>query len=1769
MLLSNKMPSPAKWMKARQQKSKASASDIQQDAEGMAGIGHSSSGQESTGYQQSLGADRRNAFENAKNSSKNNQEFFSAREAPSNSGNNQSVNQKNLRRPEEYSIKLTSSKLQSKHNVFHGKRSDEYMAVVKLLDDYHLIRLTPGKKERQKRELENILSKLIDACKVYIQKKDQHSSTRATIESLLHEAIQARDSIAGESVTQASENAKKSSKSDQDVFSEGPGSSLLEKINETREDYSLPRLDVNSYLYPATGDPPSNSGNNQSVHQKKSQTRPEEYSIKLTSSKLQSKHNFFNRKRSDEYRTIVKLLDDYHQFELAPGKRERQKRELENILSKLIDACKVYIQKKDQHSSTRATIESLLHEAIQARDSIAGERDSYLCSDTEENSSSNSKSNQAAAPNGTTVESTAFASLPKKGHWLPGSEGCFYSLAQNGRLFRYNPTIDEVIETNLSDVDHIKLGADKSLYAWHKNAIIELTQDGSVSKKVIATENVGDFAISSNKSHLFILNKNGELTYQDLSNISKDGAKSINLSMPKNTSNPRSITTSSNGKIWLLDANGTIWQSQIYKTGSNPIVGEWKKVDSHSEPLVSLETLPDGTVAGRNITGALLCYSPASESKKSSPWKQVSVDSLHPFENFHANLQAPGKAEVMTLFGSVASKETSGLGLKSKFKTNPFVSLKKRYVQLSHYGWEKKRKNGNNRVPSMELYAAQIENYEHKLDKITASGFINFSDVDKLIGKLGWQTKEKTEKYLEVLRNSAPPPDDHTDELVNQSRKTLTQMKVVQQFLHGENDPIVQKLDCAIKDGLVVVPRISAAAAELVAEHAILAETIKKLGMGDNIDECLADAQQMLDESLAHLLCRSEIEQTDPFGHAARAFDRIQNIFLERTDVLSSIVRHVSSSNEGKSVQNKSISEVSCLFDKLINNMKTGDSITLGKSKDVGFNTEVLRLVCTAVVASASHGPVVAWAIPVIDGGKLSNVELSISKTDSGISVKILGLKGKYGQAGLRGGAGVVGVGADMDKKGIGWGFTGGEVAFKVMHSHKKEDSIVLNINDDGAGNVGRAITDIFSGRANLFELLKESANTESIKKKEKETKVAFAGVLIGTMGTEHPNWDKIQGESNKLHGPTGKPLVAFVPEAIATFGTNSAQTETKQPNGKYTKETTNRPFGLREIKGNLIGASVLETDFMKDGDAINKDGPIIGPTGRAGLPAVLPGIVLGKSWDRLGPKSKTVAMNYSSEGRPEDITVSMVINSNKIVSEISKINREIDPQKISEFSKNNYLGDATPGLPKVLEQLKKQSDSITVSMELKPEVLADLPQDNDERAAKMEELAKDLSNFRIKEMNIANVRKYTKEIALPFPGVTRIIGGKAEANTESGKVIFLYDKKSVINRAKLLLKTLGNLDAGSWGTQDRQELLRNLKSQLENLVDSLGLQTNWIHGKSLEEEYNAIFKKLRSSFMQKINTLLTHRVTDESLNNAFNALRELSDSIDRLHNGKESNFRNFGFHFEGPAIYVSGKLFTSSVGKFKQEMLEEGHDHNNVALVALQEARDAIEQLRKCNLSSKKWFEGEKAKEEAFKHIDAVKRALNSMTTYIDKERKEALLAELYSLAYVSPQEKLKANHEKPSLEKLKRKEPKPKVDLEIYDRIVRMLNDAARNAKDEPMPVSLATPASQRSEMASPVTRLSWDEGDEGQVSPLVSSFHQVSPTSSPQVPVAAKKLPVPSGPQEKTVREPPKTRQSGLEWDDLWTSVWTLPADQELNSSPPSAQDEEEFVNPWASV
>ncbi len=1541
-------------------------------------------------------------------------------------------------------IQMKSDELPKAHSVLYGNRSSEYRAVIDSLDKYHQARIDERKKS---------LLELIDNCKRYIETKDDKSGTKRKVQGLmgqayralalelvsnlngaasalkmdvesirqvdnaLEEVIENADSIVSVKIPDIVESLARNAES---ILAWTDQVELKKGCKEAVDTISSKCVNILGVLKGKDSAEKTFRSIFYSSESSNSSQASEKVSLNATSiNQLRDRvENIIGAESLTELRKIAefeRLLNDFEgltadQVEacadlilkiLSAASKTPTSDPGEEVLAlctrciDILDSLEISDKVADIIEKESPMRESALAlpaspRAISADEESVKEsvddRYSPPASFSSSPASVSESSSQLPADSKTEPQFASSVSMPKNHPWIAGQDGYFYSLSQKGDLYRYDSTANDVIKTHIEGVDGIKLGADESLYSWDKDKVTKLAQDGS-KDQTISISNIRDLAVSSNGNHLFVLRKDGTLIYHGLKNSETSRAEPVFLSVPADITKPRSIAVSANGKVWLLDGNGCVWNSQVFKTGSDAIIGVWNKVDEPSESLIGLETLPDGTVAGRDKENNLWRHrSQSSELNDVSIWKQASLDSLQPFQDLHEKLKSRSGPEVITFLGGMAVKEgITKSSVRSKLTANPIEAIKKRYTYLRYYTWEKKSKKEFGYLSSMDAYAREVKEYQRRLSSAEIGS--PCSEVLKSIENLKWNTKEKTEKYLDLLSNMQPQTDrdSRTDD-----EHMLVEMKSVLEYLYGKEDTVVKKLNSAIDNQLFFNPESSAKAAEIIAEYAILAETIQKLSNGGDVNETLSQAVRMRNESRPHIISSLGVDQTDPFGKAAAAFDHIQRVFTKKNDLLTSIVKHVHPDG-AECAKDKSISEMAILFENLINNMKEGNSITLKKTKDVGFNTETFRLAFSGAVATVAGSPLIAWAIPVFDIGKQENFGLSISKTDNGISVSVLDSSGEYGQFGVRGGVGTVGA------AGSGWGFVGWELAAKASHSRKEEDSIAFKIDDDGTGNIGRAVTDIFTGRADLFELLKKSDATVSTQKRETETKGSVSNVVVGVVGD---TWEKIPEDRNKTRLPVLKVLTALVPELLVTCGKKSIKGESKANDGQRTAENTKRPWGVQEIKGSVVGVSVFETDAVNKPDGIARiddKGLAMGSLLRLGVPSFLPGVLGAVGWNRIGRKTKSTIIKFSSDGKPQNVEVNLEV----------KYLRNL----VSEFDKNG-LGQI-PGMQNALQKLKKNGSPINIVMELRPDKIKDLPKDNDAREKEMEKLAKDSSNFRVKELNVPDCRATEKKVMLPVPAITREVGGEIETNAQSSKIIFFYDIESIIEQAKLLLDDIANFDNGVWGTKDRQKRLGDLVNQFFNLVDSLG-RTPPFHGQgtghnlkrgeglysaSIKKEYEKAVNILRSSLMHKVDLLLRQRVGPELKSEVMHALNEFKDGIDEIQNGKESKFRKLGLRFEGPAIVASGQIFSPTAGKFSKKIQGKQHE-------LMKEVYNALEQLERCNLGSKRTFERKKAEKKANRYIDDIMLCVNAMMGNVNCKRKEALFAQLPALAIRSTSE-------------------------------------------------------------------------------------------------------------------------------------------------------------------
>ncbi len=718
------------------------------------------------------------------------------------------------------------------------------------------------------------------------------------------------------------------------------------------------------------------------------------------------------------------------------------------------------------------------NEASSSRDNSINDRDSNTFSLPRSSQIPHPEQPSSSSSNSAN-ENPAFTMFVRENHWLPGIGGNKYSLVgRDRRLRRYNSISNDTTKTRLRNVDQIKLGANKTLYALSENEIIQLNKECSEPVRLNTKQKVRDFAFTSN-GLLFVLNKEGELFYHESNEIFKKQVSSgyRSLARPEGVTNPLSIAISKKGEIWLLSKEGDVRKGQISKAEGNAYKVEWGEAVSSEESFIKLETLPNGKIAGRKIDGDLLYHDSSSESPS---WKLVSPDSIVSFEKSFSSPHSSGK--VTTFLRNLIKKDRT-----SVFNTNPLKSVtkkcKQKCKQFSHYAYETQRKKeSESRPESMEIYRKEIEGYENKLTTVALLSLdVSIDDQTReLIGGRLRQIKEKTENYFNVFNVPPLKPPKTPQAIIDRSKAILSSMKLVYQSaqnLIALDTAILDTLDRAIKENLLFHPKLSTKAAELVVDHAKLYETLQKLNNPGNSaeDNSPQEARETWNESLAHLISRSGIDEADSLDHVARCFDRMQNIFRERNDILSSVVKQLLPKNAG-STETKSIAELSEFFCDLVHTMEPGESIGFEKSKNVGFKIDLI----SGIVALAGNWSM-AGATPIGGAGKLTDSNLVILRTENGIAIKVSSLRGKYGQFGIRSSIGVP-LFDDMDY--VGW-----KADCKVTRTAKNEDSITFNIDDYGTGEVWRALTAIFSGSANLFDLLEQSASTELIKNKEKETK--------------------------------------------------------------------------------------------------------------------------------------------------------------------------------------------------------------------------------------------------------------------------------------------------------------------------------------------------------------------------------------------------------------------------------------------------------------------------------------------------------------------------------------------------------------------------------------------------------------------------------------------------------------------------------------------------------
>lgn len=1203
---------------------------------------------------------------------------------------------------------------------------------------------------------------------------------------------------------------------------------------------------------------------------------------------------------------------------------------------------------------------------------------------------------------------------------VAGQEGFFYFLPSNGKLRRYDPTTDEILNTGLSGVENIKLGPDGRPYALLeaiKNGVpigkvVRLERDGTLPEKksdrlsIDVPNGLRDMAVAGRGAYMYTLNSEGHLHYHDLRATSPE-AQTSSHPIDVAPGNPQAVAAASDGSVWVLDETGAAWRRQPTGSAAGGDDVEWKEMGGPSERLVGLETLPDGHVAGRDAKGHLYRPGLPGRNQEGGSWEPVPFEALSKsnFQRLDHALNPSNGAELITFLGGTASirflsKETFTRPWRAMKRT--LKSVPRLYKDLKHFDYSKQQ------AQPMDRYNAQVAAFWEVLPTDTPPAFerlrempdtlavldrsigdgIRANAVD-LLGQLIQDIKnpEIRDPLLEIPEGSSITGNDNV----------LVRIKNMREAIYGETDPAVQLLDELIKDGIFIDTKTTlyrGRTAEMIADHAILADAAAKLANlegsdGEEHHQVINEARDMQERSLPHLVSRSGIAKTDPLGNAAQGFEAMQAILRQKNDMLERIVQEYAPALGWTSGEKPSAEETVPLFGRLINSMQPGTGLTLEKSANNGINTETFRLVCSGAIATFTGGVIATWLIPVIDIGKLKGVGMSINKTEDGVTFEFKRSRGKYVQLGARTGVGAVGLpeAGLPTKDGTFWGFGGWEIAVKAKRTKSTEDSISFSIKDDGNGNIGKVVSDVMSGLGDIFELMRQSEEVKSRRDQSTDWNLNVANVLVGATGVEQPNWTELGVEGDK-NASVFKTLGAVVPELALDFGKKDKKSETTSSKGENTVSQTHQNFGLQSVRGNLIGVGVVESDYARlplpgdvtIGGAENNPGML----GRAGVPSLLPGAILGKSFDRLSPTSKTVTLTSNAKGLPEGISVNLTVSRTRTL--------------VKKIDKDGELRRQIPGLQQVLDTLLHQQGKkgfnhnkpITVSLELKPEVLSELPRSKEARLRAMTMLAEDLSNFRITGFSASREHAAKKIKAMPVPFWTREKGAKFATNIPLAKVDFVYDKQEVISHGESLLKSLVSFDDGAWGASSRADRLTQIVQQLENIVDALGqAPAAQEHGVSLEKVYQEQRAEIKNEFMQEVHALLADAVDPERLARAINALRTLASELDAL------RVRSHCAPFGGPAVVRSGPLFVKpAVGELDEKTNLKPH-----TMMDWTKTNEAIESLSEIDLSSLRGKKLQKAKEAVKQNIDDIKRTLNTITD-MDSERKQELILQLYLLA-------------------------------------------------------------------------------------------------------------------------------------------------------------------------
>ncbi|MEJ2072408.1 MAG: hypothetical protein P8X79_02970 [Reinekea sp.] len=1182
---------------------------------------------------------------------------------------------------------------------------------------------------------------------------------------------------------------------------------------------------------------------------------------------------------------------------------------------------------------------------------------------------------------------------------VAGPNGIFYLLPPGGgKLHRYDPATDELVSTHIDNIADIKIGPDGHLYALTKAndssaLLMRLDLNGMSPMRqtdrlcIPVGSDLRDMAFTKGGTSLFTVNSQGEVNHRYTRSAD---ATDHPVELPSALASrvPRGIAVDSRGSVWVMDEQNGVWKADAAKLvkGDN---SAWQRIEGLSGRLDGLETLPDGDVAVRDVQGQLFRAGHPDQSGNDESWEPVPFDTLSEplFRRLHKALHATNSWELLTFFGATGSARTPERKGVINMLKHPGHALKKiftedlptTYKNLWHFEYAKKQQ-GN----PMVLYNKQLDTYSKMLTDQKAAELQPIqkmpealeilergigSHITKRSGKLldGLildANDRKTRKVLTKMPNEVS---------VNSPQNLLSQVKEVRTAIYGKQDSVVKRLDQLLKDNIFIntdTPYKRGLIGEMVADYAILADTVKQLipasGM-ESYQELVLNARTTQEsDSLPHLIARSGIAKTDPLGNAAKAFESLQAIFRQDNDMLGRITDKYAPAlgTPGRdSSKSSAVADSAELFRRMVNTMNPGESFKLGKSAINGLNTDTFRFVWSGPFKVMADSVAVSWLIPILDVGKLKGVELNMSKTEDGMIFEVKKSSGGFGQLGFRTGVGNVNLpeGVDSDdaqRTHKSWIFQGWEIAIKGKYSRSKEDSIAFTLKDNGEGNIADAVTSIMSGTADIFDLMRHSEEVKSSHSYGRDWNFSVGNVGVLASGLEMPNCDaheegesdsEGEGEGNKASAlllPNAKPLTAFVPEVIMNFGDKKRKTETTSSSGMVSQSTTRQNFGLQDARFNFVQANVLETDALKAPSPIALNECHTGVNGRFGVPSILPGGVIGKSFDRLAPISRKVEMYSDVNGAPININVELTVSRSgtllNAVDEDRKLRRNI------------------PGLQQALDTLLHQQGKsglnmnkpVLVSMELKPEVLKQLPENKEARERQMKACANDLSNFRITGLNVTQAHVGNRAKVLPVPAVTRVRTASLGTDTKAGQVSFVYDKNQILEHGRNLLNTLASFDDSIWGTSKRCAHQLYIAGELDNIALALGREPEAFRdkGDSLVESYRLLSQKHIDNFTRTMRESVLNTDTKPDIEKGLEALDTLMAELDKMRAELTRGMTDDGspVEFEGPAILTSGPLFAQAfAGRMKESAMLVRHTDVN-----WDSTKETMSRLNEINLS-------------------------------------------------------------------------------------------------------------------------------------------------------------------------------------------------------------------------